>query len=207
MKGPRADRYTMGARSPESTRLQGVFLARHGETDYNATHRFQGRLPVPLNATGREQAAVLARRAAEVGFVELWASPLVRALETAEIVGARLGVEPRLDERLVETDCGDWTDRPQSEIEMEDPEGLAAFVRADPDFAFPGGESFRAQTERVMAALADLDRRPHPVLAVTHGMSIRLAFAALGHPLATVPNAALLDCSSAASSSGRAPDF
>ena len=207
MKGPRADRYTMGARSPESTRLQGVFLARHGETDYNATRRFQGRLPVPLNATGREQAAVLAERAAAYGFVELWASPLARALQTAEIVGARLGLEPRLDERLVETDCGDWTDRPQAEIEAEDPVGLAAFARADADFAFPGGESFRAQTERVMAALEDLTLRPHPVLAVSHGMSIRLAFAALGHPLDTVPNAALLDCSGAASSSGRAPDF
>jgi broad specificity phosphatase PhoE len=73
----------MGARSPESTRLQGVFLARHGETDYNATHRFQGRLPVALNATGRAQAALLAQRAAALDFVELWASPLARALETA----------------------------------------------------------------------------------------------------------------------------
>jgi broad specificity phosphatase PhoE len=197
----------MGARSPESTRLQGVFLARHGETDYNATHRFQGRLPVALNATGRAQAALLAQRAAALDFVELWASPLARALETAQIVGARIGLQPRLDERLVETDCGDWTDRLQDEIEAEDPDALAAFQRADPDFAFPGGESFRAQTERVMAALADIAQGPRPVLAVCHGMSIRLAFAALGHPLEAIPNAALLDCSGAASSSGRAPDF
>jgi broad specificity phosphatase PhoE len=207
VKGPRADRYTMGARSPESTRLRGVFLARHGETDYNVTHRFQGRLPVPLNANGRAQAAELAEQAAAVGFAELWSSPLARALETAQIVGARIGLEPRLDERLVETDCGDWTDRFQDDVEAEDPEGLAAFARADPGFAFPAGESFAAQTERVLEALDDLTRRPHPVLAVTHGMSIRLAFAALGHPLAAVPNAALLDCSGAASSSGRAPDF
>ena len=207
MKGPRAYRYTMGARSPESTRLQGVFLARHGETDYNVSHRFQGRLPVPLNANGRAQAATLAAQAAAFGFAELWSSPLARALETAQIVGARIGLPPRLDARLVETDCGDWTDRLQADVEAEDPDGVAAFVRADPDFAFPGGESFKAQTQRVMAALEDLAGRPHPVLAVTHGMSIRLAFAALGHPLATVPNAALLDCSGAASSSGRAPDF
>jgi broad specificity phosphatase PhoE len=184
-----------------------VFLARHGETDYNVTPRFQGRLPVPLNANGRAQAAALAEQAAAVGFAELWSSPLARALETAQIVGERIGLKPRLDARLVETDCGDWTDRPQAQIEAEDPEGVAAFVRADPDFAFPGGESFKAQTERVMAALEDLAGRPLPVLAITHGMSIRLAFAVLGHPLATVPNAALLDCSGAASSSGRAPDF
>ena len=68
MKGPRADRYTMGARTPESTRTPGVFLARHGETDYNASGRFQGRLAVPLNATGREQAAELAELASALGF-------------------------------------------------------------------------------------------------------------------------------------------
>jgi broad specificity phosphatase PhoE len=207
VKGPRADRYTMGASSPESTRLAGVFLARHGETDYNAGQRFQGLLPVPLNATGRAQSAELAERAAAMGFVELWASPLERALETARIVGARLGLEPRLDARLVETDCGDWTDRLRADVEREDPDGVAAFLRADPDFAFPGGESLRAQTARVMAALVEIGQGPRPVLVVTHGMGIRLVFAALGHPLDAIPNAALLDCSSAASSSGRAPDF
>jgi broad specificity phosphatase PhoE len=197
----------MGARSPESTRLHGVFLARHGETDYNSAERFQGRLPVALNSGGRAQAAALAERAAAAGFLELWTSPLARALETAEIVGARIGLEPRQDERLVETDCGDWTDLSFAQVKRADPEGFAAFVAADPDFAFPGGESFKAQTARMLAALEQIGRGPRPLLVVTHGMSIRLTFAALGHPLATVANAALLDCSGAASSSGRAPDF
>ena len=207
MKGPRADRYTMGARSPESTRLQRVLLARHGETDYNATRRFQGRLPVPLNATGRAQAELLAELAAPLGIASLWTSTLVRAAETAGIVGARLGLEPRPDDRLVETDCGVWTDRFLREYEEAEPAGYAAFVAADPDFQFPGGESFGHQTERVLAALDDIAGEGLPALVVTHGMSIRLALAALGHPVATVPNAALLNCSGAASSSGRAPDF
>jgi broad specificity phosphatase PhoE len=207
VKGPRADRYTMGPRSPESTGQQGLFLARHGETDYNAQARFQGLLPVPLNDSGRAQARELARRAAGMGFAELWFSPLARARETAEIVGAALGLEPREDARLVETDCGDWTDRPFADVAAEDAAAFAAFVRADPDFAFPGGESFRHQTERVLAALREIGRRPRPLLVISHGMAIRLVFAALGHPLETVPNATLLDCSGAASSSGRAPDF
>jgi broad specificity phosphatase PhoE len=197
----------MGARSPESTRLAGVFLARHGETDYNAEHRFQGLLPVPLNAKGRLQAEQLAEHAAAVGFTELWCSPLARAHETAEIVGARLGLSPREDPRLVETDTGDWTDRWFAEVKAEDPERFAAFVAADPDFAFPGGESFRAQTARVMEALTAIAEGPRPVLVICHAMAIRLAFAALGRPLGAVPNGALLDCSGAASSSGRAPDF
>ena len=63
-----------------------------------------------------------------------------------KIVGARIGLEPRLDERrLVETDCG-RVDRPAPSRRFRPnlPEGFAAFLRADPDFAFPGGESFAA---------------------------------------------------------------
>ena len=197
----------MGPRAPESSWLAGLFLARHGETDYNALGRFQGLLPVPLNATGRAQAHELALRAAPLGFAALWCSPLARARETAEIVGAALALAPLEDARLVETDCGDWTDRPFAAVKAEDPDGFAAFLRADPDFAFPGGESFAAQTTRMIAALREIGRGRRPALVVTHGMAIRLVFAALGHPLQTVPNAALLDCSGAASSSGRAPDF
>src|SRR5581483_4184494 len=144
----------MGAPSPESTRLAGVFLARHGETDYNREGRFQGLGPVPLNAHGREQARALAQLASEHGFRELWCSPLVRARETADIVAAAIGLAPIEDARLVETDCGDWTDRWFADVRAEDPEGFAAYERADPDWGYPGGETFRHQTERVMAALS-----------------------------------------------------
>jgi broad specificity phosphatase PhoE len=104
----------------------------------------------------------------------------------------------REDARLVETDCGEWTDRPFADGAAEDPAGFAAFVAADPDFVLSGGESFRAQTARLMAALRDIGDGPRPVLVVTHGMATRLILAALGRPLETVPNAALLDCSGAA---------
>jgi broad specificity phosphatase PhoE len=197
----------MGARPEESTRLAGVFLARHGETDYNAQGRFQGLGPVPLNAVGRRQGERLAERAATMGFRELWCSPLVRARETADIVGARLGLRPIADARLVETDTGRWTDRTFASVIAEDGDAFAAFERADPAFAFPGGESFRHQTERVMGALGEIAQRQTPILVVCHGMAIRLALAALGRPVASIPNAALIDCGRAASSSGRAPDF
>lgn len=207
VKGPRADRYTMGARDSQSTRLDGVFLARHGETDYNAEGRFQGLGPVGLNALGRAQARELAELAAAHDFRELWTSPLARARQTAEIVGARIGLEPIEDARLVETDTGDWTDRTFASVIAEDPDGFAAYQRADPDWGYPGGETFRHQTARVMEALDEIAQRPTPVLVVCHGMAIRLVLAALGRPVAAVANAALIDCSGAASSSGRAPDF
>lgn len=175
----------------------GVYLARHGQTAYNKERRFQGRLPVPLDDTGRAQARELAERAAGYGFAALWCSTLLRARETADIVGARIGLAPREDERLVETDAGDWTDRLFVDVQAEDAAGFAAFIGGDPGFAFPGGESFAEQGVRVEAALADIERHsPLPALVVCHGVVIRIAlYQRAGHMVALaerVPNAALV---------------
>jgi broad specificity phosphatase PhoE len=175
-----------------------IHLARHGQTAYNHEGRFQGHLPVPLDATGRAQAAELAEAAAQVEIVSFWCSPLVRARETADIVAARIGLQPREDARFAETETGDWTGRSFAEIKAEDPEGFARFQRSDPTFRYPGGESFGEQLDRVQAALADLRARPAelPALVVCHRGVIRLALAAItGDPTAggrTIPNAALV---------------
>jgi broad specificity phosphatase PhoE len=175
-----------------ATVFAGIFLARHGQTDYNLGRRFQGLLPVPLNETGRRQAAELAELAAARDFRVLWCSPLARARETADIVGARIGLEPIEDARLVETDAGDWTDRWWSDVEKEDPEGLAAFLRSDPDFAFPGGESYHEQTERSVDALSDIAKGAKPALVVCHAMVIRLVVMRLGRGSHPVQNGALI---------------
>jgi len=177
-----------------------IYLARHGQTDYNAEPRFQGRLAVPLNDTGREQARELAEQAASKDFVALWCSPLARARQTADIVAARLGLAAVEDERLVETDAGDWTDRPFTEVRSEQPELFAAFAAGRLDFAFPGGESFAEQGARVAGALADVERGARPALVVCHGVVIRLALTGRrpqgppgALPAATVvPNGALI---------------
>ena len=166
-----------------------IVLARHGQTAFNAERRFQGRLPVPLDATGREQAAALAEAAAGHGLAVLWCSPLRRARETADVVAARLGLEPREDERFAETDTGDWTGRSFAEVQAAEPEAFAAFERADPGFAFPGGESYAAQAERVRAGLEGVRGGARPALVVCHRGVIRLA---LGGGAPPVANAALV---------------
>jgi broad specificity phosphatase PhoE len=178
-----------------------VYLARHGQTAYNLERRFQGHLPVPLDDTGREQAVDLAERAATgtsdgIPFVALWSSPLLRARETADIVGERIGLAPREEPRLMETDAGDWTDRLFVDVQAEDPDGFAGFIEGRPDFGFPGGETFAQQGIRVAAALADVERGALPALVVCHGVVIRIAlFQRAGHEVALaerVPNAALV---------------
>jgi probable phosphoglycerate mutase len=173
-----------------------VYLARHGQTAYNLERRFQGHLPVPLDETGLEQAADLAERASRHEFAALWCSPLRRARETADIVGERIGLEPREEPRMMETDAGEWTDRLFVDVQAEDPEGFAGFIEGRPGFGFPGGESFAQQGARVAAALADIEQGELPTLVVCHGVVIRIAlFQRAGHKVALaerVPNAALV---------------
>jgi len=174
-----------------------VALARHGETAYNALHRFQGHLPVPLNDRGREQAHALARVAAQREWAALICSPLARARETADIVAAAIGHQPIEDARFAETDCGDWTDRMFADVEATDPERFAAYRRADPAFAFPGGESFAHQQLRVLEGIDAARQGPRPALIVCHRGSIRLALAALhaddAQRTAEIPNASLVE--------------
>lgn len=153
----------------------GIYLARHGQTAYNLQRRFQGRLDVPLDATGVAQAQKLAHHAGAYSFAALWSSTLLRAKQTALIVAKRIQLPVRLDERLVETDAGRWTDRTFAEVERQSPQLFAAFLAGDPQFAFPGGESFAQQSERVAQALSDIQKGPLPALVVCHGVVIRLA--------------------------------
>jgi broad specificity phosphatase PhoE len=152
-----------------------MYLARHGQTAYNAEGRFQGQGAVPLDATGRAQAAELAERAAPYEFAALWCSPLLRARETADVVARRVGLSPREDARLMETDSGDWTDRSFAEVQAEAPAEFERFRTGDPTFAFPGGESFAQQGVRVAAAFYDIKRAEAPALIVCHGGVIRIA--------------------------------
>ena len=153
-----------------------IFLARHGETTYNAERRFQGWSPkAVLTEKGIAQAHELAEAAAreEPAFVALYASPLERARQTAAIVGERLGLEPVADERFAETETGDWTDQLYDDV---DPALYAQWQHAGEDWRFPGGESLEEQQERVIAGLVDVTQNGAlPALVVCHRGTIRVA--------------------------------
>jgi probable phosphoglycerate mutase len=155
-----------------------ILLARHGETDDNVPPlRFQGQRDTPLNDVGRAQARELAERVAALDppVASLWSSDLSRARETAEIVGARIGLEPRLDARLREGWRGEWEGFLFEQIEAADPERYAAWrAPREPDgFRFPGGESLAEQQARVLEALREIATAGDVSLVVCHGGSIR----------------------------------
>jgi phosphoserine phosphatase len=167
--------------------LAGVVLARHGQTKDNLEPmRFQGFVDTPLNETGRAQARELAQRLADGDFDGLgprlrmmWTSDLSRARETAETVGAALGLKPVLDPRLREASRGRWEGYTFEEIEQAEPELYAEWHNEPATWRFPDGESLLEQQQRVTAALTELHATEElPALAVCHGGSIRVMLCA-----------------------------
>lgn len=153
-----------------------LLLVRHGETDWNAAGRLQGQTDRPLSDHGRRQASRLADELVGEEVEAIYSSDLVRARETAEIVGRRLGVPVDLDPDLREKDWGTW-------------EGLTVVERDRVDFV---GESTEAHQERILRALRRISER-HPgdgvVLVVTHGGSMRrVQTATMGMALPVVEN-------------------
>ena len=154
-----------------------MLLARHGETDWNRDYRFQGHADPPLNERGRAQARALADELADERIDAVYASPLRRALETAEILAAPLGLPIDQIEALREVDVGSWSGLTRTEVEQEFPEGYRRWLDYGP--GWDDGETYEAMGERVIAALRAIADRHNGevVLAVTHGGPIRAAHA------------------------------
>lgn len=168
-----------------NSRVTGVslLLARHGQTADNAGGLILGRRDPVLSELGEQQAAELAVRARAQGVVAIWSSPLLRARQTASVVGHAVGAEPTVIEDLIESARGEWEGVAQSVLAQRAPELFAAFEAGDPDFAFPAGESIRSQVTRTRRALAVVAAGPQPSLVVAHAGTIRAALIAAGRPV------------------------
>jgi alpha-ribazole phosphatase len=158
-----------------------LFLARHGETDWNRDGRWQGQTDTPLNERGREQARTLAEQLASEPIAAVYASDLARAVETARIVADARGVPVRTDRRLRELHFGDWEGLTTPEIQERYPGEIDGWRADDGSNAFAGGESYVDMGRRVVAALSDIasDHPSESVLVILHGGPIRglLAYA------------------------------
>jgi broad specificity phosphatase PhoE len=145
-----------------------LWFLRHGESLWNAAGLWQGQADPPLSERGRRQAERAAERLAALGIASLVASDLGRAQATAEIVGARLGLEVLLEPALRELDVGCWSGLAHGEIERRWPDELARFRAGDLALRAGGGESRLALRERVEDALRRLSGALEPVAVVSH---------------------------------------
>ena len=169
-----------------------LYYVRHGETEWNLAKRYQGQRDIPLNATGRMQAArnggVLAQTlAGDAATFDYVASPLARARETMEIVRRELKLAPgdyRTDERLKEIHYGHWEGLLWDDLPRLDPAGVAARTADTWGWQPVGGESFQALSRRVEGWLAEISR--NSVIVAHGGVSRALRGLALGLPTAEI---------------------
>jgi probable phosphoglycerate mutase len=143
-----------------------IYLARHGQTDWNVQQRLQGSTDIPLNAVGRDQARALARFMADIPVAAVYCSPLTRSRESAEIARGERPVTPLagLAERRFGSLEGQSTADPAARSAID-------ARRWDPADSLDGGETLAAFEARVRNAL-DVIRGAHPtgdVLVVGHG--------------------------------------
>jgi broad specificity phosphatase PhoE len=149
-----------------------ITVIRHGETDWNVSGRVQGHSDIPLNENGIEQANLLAGRLSSWPIETIYSSDLVRARQTASILGDELGLQPIPDAAWRERNGGEFEGLTAEELREVSSE-LPSQIR-DKDWAPPGGESNIQVADRVRQAF-DRVVHDHPgemIAVVTHGGAI-----------------------------------
>jgi probable phosphoglycerate mutase len=156
-------------------------LVRHGETPANVEGVWHGSIDSALTARGRRQARAVARHLAARGHpvAALYASPLLRARDTAAAIAAALGVEPAIEADLREYHLGSLEGT--SYRELATAHRLFERMRDEPDFAPGGGESPREVASRFAAALRAIAARHagERVVVVAHGGALTLGLGLL----------------------------
>jgi broad specificity phosphatase PhoE len=158
-----------------------ILLVRHGETEWNRLHRWQGHTDTPLNDTGRAQARELAHTLAGERVDAVYSSDLSRASETAAAIAGEHGLAVLVDPDLREIDVGGREGLTREEVEQRFPDGGW------------NGETREEHAARVLRALHRIaDRHPDGrVVVVGHGGTLRRAQeAALVEPLGPIGNCA-----------------
>ncbi len=158
-----------------------LYLARHGETEWHADHRYAGSSDVALTDHGLVQADELGEWAGRARLSAIVASPLQRARLTANAAADASGLDVRIDARLVEIDFGSGEGLTPGELDERMPAEWRAFERHPARQPLPAGESGVEGIARALPALLELvDEFPHGrVLVVSHATLMRLVLCEL----------------------------
>jgi len=151
-----------------------LYMMRHGQTDWNKKHLWQGRTDIPLNENGRYVAELTREGMKDISFDVAFCSPLCRAKETAEIVLRGRDVELIEDERIIEMGFGPYESKDMRQLDA----GMETFFKAPDQYKGPEGvETFESVLERVNSFLKELCANPSyqhsNILIATHGAALR----------------------------------
>lgn len=157
-----------------------LFCVRHGETYYNLEGRIQGQSNSHLSPLGKRQCESVASALANMDFDAIVASPLSRAIESAQYLADALKLEIQTDPRLMEINAGIFQGHTWDEIGQRYPEEAAQWRAANADFRIPDGESRRDLMQRTGEAFRAIHAAGHSqVVVVAHGGSLSAALKSL----------------------------
>lgn len=154
--------------------MNEIYLIRHGETEWNAQGRFQGKLDSALTETGVRQAKAIGSRLARLNLsIDAFvSSPLGRTRQTAAIIAASANLPAaQCDDRLTEVSLGQWDGLTHIDIDAQWPGFLDGSTPFDWFFRSPDGESYDAAHQRAECWLRELDGL---TVAVSHGLVSRI---------------------------------
>lgn len=140
--------------------MAGIYIVRHGETEWNAEGRIQGHTDIGLSDRGREQARDTARRLAEVPFAVAYSSDMSRTRDTARIILGERDIPLHSVPELREYHKGVFEGLTVQQYRQRYPEQYRASLVNDPDFAPTGGETIRQSTARLTEFVAGLGLTP-----------------------------------------------
>lgn len=146
-------------------------IVRHGETAWNAEHRVQGQLDIPLNDIGLRQAQAVAGKLKEERFDAIYSSDLSRARQTAQPTANLLSMKIVLEKDLRERHYGIFERLTYAEAKTRYPEDYARFEARDPEYAFRTGESLKDFSVRSIAVISKIvnEHKDESILVFTHG--------------------------------------
>ncbi|MCX8062123.1 MAG: histidine phosphatase family protein [Anaerolineales bacterium] len=148
-------------------------LVRHGQTEWNRVERFRGRADVPLNEVGLKQAEATGARISKEWHVDaVYASPLSRAVKTAEAIAVHysLPVQPHPD--LIDIDYGEWQGLSPEEVAQRWKEDLERWYQQPHLCHIPGGESLADLRRRGLQAIRELAKRHNGQTIVVVGHTV-----------------------------------
>lgn len=152
-----------------------LILARHGQTTWNVEKLFRGRADVDLDDVGVEQAELLGKYLSSLELEAIYASPVKRALDTANIVARYQKVAVRISEGLTDFDFGEWQSLPEREVKRLYPAILDEWHSNPHKVRMPGGESLDDVTKRTAKVIGEVLSRHHGnVLLVSHRVVIKV---------------------------------
>lgn len=157
-----------------------IYLIRHAQAEGNLYRRCHSWHNGLITVKGRTQIDALACRFDGVHFDAVYSSDLYRTMTTAGAIYRSRGLTLRIDPGLREIGAGCWEDKPWGQWLYEDRETLSAFLRCDPNWEIPGGETYPQVRRRVQAAVERI-ASAHPgqtVAVVSHGCAIRAGLSA-----------------------------